>query len=83
MYAEISMGSLKQPEPRPGEPELPAGTILKPPVTLVARCESRGQSVSFGDSWIAATALRTGIPLVTHNARHYHQIEDLEVITCS
>ena len=33
MYAEISMSSLKQPEPRPGEPELPAGTILRPPVT--------------------------------------------------
>ena len=39
-----------------------------------------GQPIECGDAWIAASALRHGIPLLTHNARHYHDIPDLKLI---
>lgn len=34
-----------------------------------------------GDWWIAACALRHGLPLVTHNPRHFAGIPGLQVIT--
>lgn len=34
-----------------------------------------------GDWWIAACALRHGLPLVTHNPRHFTGIPGLEIIT--
>lgn len=41
----------------------------------------KGRPVSPADAWIAATAVRHELPLVTHNPRHFHPIEGLEVIT--
>lgn len=41
----------------------------------------RGQPMSLADSWIAATALQHGTPLVTHNARHFKGVPGLTVIT--
>ena len=32
-------------------------------------------------SWIAATALRHGIPIVTHNRQHFEGISGLTVIS--
>ncbi len=40
-----------------------------------------GQPIECGDAWIVAAALRHDIPLLTHNARHYHNIPGLKVIT--
>ena len=40
-----------------------------------------GRPVSFGDGWIAAAALRHGIPLVTHNRKHFDYIPGLTVIS--
>ena len=34
-----------------------------------------------GDAWIAAVALRNGMPLVTHNRRHFEGIPGLTVIS--
>ncbi len=34
-----------------------------------------------GDWWVAACALRHGLPLVTHNPRHFQGIPGLEVIS--
>jgi len=45
---------------------------------LVSR---KGRPMSFPDAWIGATALRYGVPLVTHNARHFDHITELEIIT--
>jgi predicted nucleic acid-binding protein len=39
----------------------------------------RGFPVNVGDAWIAATALRHGIALVTHNRKHFEQIPGLAV----
>jgi tRNA(fMet)-specific endonuclease VapC len=47
-----------------------------------ARIKSRrGRPVSDPDAWIAATAICYEVPLVTHNSRHFLNIEGLEIIT--
>lgn len=40
-----------------------------------------GRGISEADAWIAATALRHGLSLVTHNPRHFEHIPGLTVIT--
>jgi tRNA(fMet)-specific endonuclease VapC len=40
-----------------------------------------GQPIECGDAWIAATALRHQIPLITHNSIHYQEIPGLKVIS--
>jgi len=40
-----------------------------------------GKPVASEDCWIAATALRHDIPLVTHNARDYQGIDGLKLVT--
>lgn len=47
-----------------------------------ARIMSRkGHPISVADAWIAATAIRHDLPLVTHNARHFQFIDGLEILT--
>lgn len=48
-------------------------------VTVSAR--RRGRPIDTADAWIAATALLHDLPLVTHNRRHYDQIDGLRVIS--
>jgi tRNA(fMet)-specific endonuclease VapC len=43
----------------------------------------RGRPIEDGDAWIAATAVRYGSPLVTHNPRHFVNIDRLEIVTLS
>jgi len=40
-----------------------------------------GKSISHEDAWIAATALRHEIPLVTHNRRHFEHVPGLMLIS--
>jgi tRNA(fMet)-specific endonuclease VapC len=40
-----------------------------------------GRPIGSEDCWIAATALRHRIPLLTHNARDYQDIPGLTVVT--
>lgn len=40
-----------------------------------------GRPIECGDAWIAATAIRHGIPLVSHNSKDYAGIPGLTVIT--
>jgi tRNA(fMet)-specific endonuclease VapC len=41
----------------------------------------RRQPISGEDAWIAATAIEYDWPLVTHNARDFHSIPGLKIIT--
>lgn len=43
--------------------------------------ERVGHPISFGDSWIAATALAYDVPLVTHNRKDFENVSGLTVIT--
>lgn len=50
---------------------------------IAAHRASIGRPIECGDCWIAATAVRHGLPLVTHNASHYIEIPGLQVLTHS
>lgn len=55
----------------------------------IARCYARiaverkhnGKSIDLHDAWIAACAIRHGIPLVTHNVKDFEGISFLKIIT--
>lgn len=48
---------------------------------LVAERRRLGKPISTNDAWIAACAVRHGIPLITHNAKDFADISSLDVIT--
>jgi predicted nucleic acid-binding protein len=41
----------------------------------------KGRPVESKDAWIAAVAIRRGLPLVTHNRRHFEGIPGLQVVS--
>jgi tRNA(fMet)-specific endonuclease VapC len=51
--------------------------------TLRAERRSVGKTISPQDAWIAATALRHNLPLVTHNASDYQGVATLDVRTAA
>jgi predicted nucleic acid-binding protein len=48
---------------------------------LMVDGRQRGRAPNFADAWIAATALRHGLVLVTHNPRDFAGVEGLTVWT--
>jgi predicted nucleic acid-binding protein len=48
---------------------------------LSAHRRQTGRPIECGDAWIAATALRHGAPLITHNRKHFEGIPGLMVIS--
>jgi tRNA(fMet)-specific endonuclease VapC len=48
---------------------------------LVAERKRSGKPIAPNDAWIAACAVRHGVPLVTHNAKDFDGITSLEVIS--
>ncbi len=51
--------------------------------TLRAERQSAGLSIAPQDAWIAATALRHALPLLTHNAGDFQGIANLDVHTAA
>ena len=49
--------------------------------SLMAAGKSRGRIPSYADSWIAATALRHDLTLITHNPRDFAGVEGLKLWT--
>lgn len=45
------------------------------------RARRKGRPIGVADAWIAATALRHGVPLVTNNEAHYAGVEGLTTIS--
>lgn len=48
---------------------------------ILAERERKGSPMSCADAWIAACAVRHGLPLVTHNRRDFLGISGLEVLS--
>ena len=46
-----------------------------------AGCRSAGRPISPQDAWVAATAVRFEIPLVTHNPNDFKAVDGIEIIT--
>jgi predicted nucleic acid-binding protein len=44
-----------------------------------AQCN--GRPIAAADAWIAATALHLGVPLITHNRKHFIGVDGLTVIS--
>lgn len=44
---------------------------------VMARCATEGRTMAPSDAWIAATALRHELPLLTHNWKHFEAAEEL------
>ena len=44
---------------------------------VVAQCENVGRPIAPSDAWIAATALRHDVELLTNNLKHYEAAESL------
>lgn len=40
-----------------------------------------GKPIDCGDAWIASTARRHGVLLISHNAKHYADVPELQVAT--
>ena len=49
--------------------------------TIVTERERIGRPIDTADAWVAAPAWLLGIPLVTHNARHFADIAGLQVVS--
>jgi predicted nucleic acid-binding protein len=47
---------------------------------ITATRERQGRPIATGDAWIAATAWLQGLPLVTHNRRHFADSEGLDEV---
>ncbi len=66
-----------------------ASHVVLPADDELARCWARlvteqaklGRTLGFADAWIAATALRHSLPIVTHNKKHFEKVPGLEVIS--
>ncbi len=43
--------------------------------------KAKGRIISAQDAWIAATAIQNGIPLVTHNRKHFEGVGGLVLIS--
>lgn len=43
--------------------------------------KQKGRPIETADAWVAATALKFDIPLVTHNRKHFENIKGLEIIS--
>lgn len=55
-------------------------TLIDGWARITASREQVGRPIATGDAWIAATAWVQGLPLVTHNQRHFADIQGLAVV---
>ena len=41
----------------------------------------KGRPIETADAWVAAVALMFDVPLVTHNRKHFENVESLKIIS--
>lgn len=59
------------------------GELCRQWARLRAGTKAQGVAMSVQDAWIASTALRYGLPLVTHNSKDFCRVEPLQVLSYS
>lgn len=45
--------------------------------------QNKGRPIATADAWVAAVALMFDVPLVTHNRRHFENVEHLKITSQS
>lgn len=50
---------------------------------LRSQMKAKGIAISVQDAWIAATALRYDLALVSHNGKDFRHVAGLELLSCS
>jgi predicted nucleic acid-binding protein len=50
---------------------------------LTFEARQQGRALQSADAWVAATAVKLGVPLLTHNAKDFSYITGLQVITAT
>ena len=55
-------------------------TLCKQWAQIRAQQKNIGRPISTQDAWIAATALRHNLPLVTHNTRDFQNVAMLQLL---
>ncbi len=48
---------------------------------VISQRRLQGRPIDIADAWIAATAITLGVPLVTHNANDFADVEGLTVLS--
>lgn len=48
---------------------------------IMVECRRKGRPIKESDCWIAATARAFRLPLITHNSRHFEQVDRLVIRT--
>lgn len=48
---------------------------------LTVAAKKSGNELSWSDSWIAATALRHNLPLISHNGKHFEKVQGVTLIS--
>ncbi|CAN5670240.1 type II toxin-antitoxin system VapC family toxin [soil metagenome] len=48
---------------------------------ITINAQKKGRPIGTADAWVAAAALMFDVPLVTHNRKHFENVESLKIIS--
>ena len=48
---------------------------------ITINAQKKGRPIGTADAWVAAAALMFDVPLVTHNRKHFENVENLKIIS--
>ena len=48
---------------------------------ITINAQKKGRPIETADAWVAAVALMFDVPLVTHNRKHFENVESLKIIS--
>ena len=48
---------------------------------ITINAQKKGRPIEMADAWVAAVALMFDVPLVTHNRKHFENVESLKIIS--
>ncbi|MBA4125174.1 MAG: PIN domain-containing protein [Acidobacteria bacterium] len=48
---------------------------------ITINAQKKGRPIETADAWVAAAALMFDVPLITHNRKHFENVENLKIIS--